>query len=654
MNSTSLAIGWVQLLALLAAEVGLVALGVVLVRRRCPPSAAWHRTFCQASIAAVLVITAGELSGSVRLLGGWAANTLAWRDKNGPPEGSEAVQLDRPTAPRYESQGSSRAGVSFAPDANPAAGVSRGQAGRLPFLASSRPTDAVSDSMAVLWLWLIWAAGATLAGARVCLAQCLCLVFQFRRRPVAEPALVERVEALARSLGIGRPVRVMQSKRLTSPVVFGLIRPTVGLPPNFTHRFDAAQQNAVLAHELAHLAAHDPFWCLLADAAAVLLWWHPAVWWLRRHLHLASEMAADEASLLVADGPRILAECLVEMGARLARPQPLSQLGVSGFRSHLGRRVQRLLHLEGRAWSPLPPFGAALIRIFGPMAMTAIVVLCTAWAAPQALMKGDSMKTMQLNWKRSLATLALLAAFNGPEATVAVAQLDNSPAPPAPVPEVAPATPALPALPSADAQATEVPAAPRPPVAPAAAEEAFRTRYGLRPGGALPMPARARRPPRPSEHGSKVEATLRYIILDEVSFDGLPLSEVLHSLNEQSIKRDPAKAGVNFLINPNFRPVARRAGVDPATGLPPAAAPEQYDVASVVIKFNLPLRNVTMKDLLDAIVMVADHPIGYTMEDFGVVFAAKPETLEGEPVVVAPAALPPEPFSPAPPSRPMR
>ena len=63
------------------------------------------------------------------------------------------------------------------------------------------------------------------------------------------------------------------------------------------------------------------------------------------------------------------------------------------------------------------------------MAMTAIVVLCTAWAAPQALTKGDSMKTMQLNWKRSLATLALLAAFNGPEATVAVAQSDKPAAP---------------------------------------------------------------------------------------------------------------------------------------------------------------------------------------------------------------------------------
>jgi len=70
----------------------------------------------------------------------------------------------------------------------------------------------------------------------------------------------------------------------------------------------------------------------------------------------------------------------------------------------------------------------------------------------------------------------------------------------------------------------------------------------------------------------------------------------------------------------------------------------------VVIKFSLPLRNVTMKDLLDAIVMVADHPVEYSLEDFGVVFAAKPETLGGEPVMLAPAGPSPERYTPAPPS----
>jgi hypothetical protein len=374
-------------------------------------------------------------------------------------------------------------------------------------------------------------------------------------------------------------------------------------------------------------------------------------------------MAADEASLLVADGPHVLAECLVELGARLTGPV-LGQLRVSGFRSHLGRRVQRLVHLEGRAWSPPPRLGAAMMRIFGPMAMTVIVVLCTAWAAPQEFTTGDSMKMMQLNWKRSLATFALLAAFNGPEASIAVAQSDK-PAPPAPpAPEVAPAPPALPALPADprdNSEATEVPTAPKPPAPPAAAatdandtqaREAFRARYGLGGGFAGAVPPRPlRQPPQPAR-GSKTEAKLKQIVLPEITFDGLPLSEVLKILSDEAIKRDPDKTGVNFLINPNVPSVARAVAVDPTTGLPPATPAEQFDVMAVAVKFNLPLRNVTMKDVLDAIVIVADHPLEYRLEDYAVVFSAKPELVASQPAMLAlPGGMPPEPpqaFSPAP------
>jgi hypothetical protein len=101
-------------------------------------------------------------------------------------------------------------------------------------------------------------------------------------------------------------------------------------------------------------------------------------------------------------------------------------------------------------------------------------------AAPQALTTGDSMKMMQLNWKRSLATFALLAAFNGPEASVAVAQSDKPAPPPVPAPEVAPAPPAAPADPGANSEATEAPAPPMPPPTPEAAADVFRRRYGLK------------------------------------------------------------------------------------------------------------------------------------------------------------------------------
>jgi len=708
MTSASLAMAWLQLLALLAAEVGLIAFGVALLWQW-SPTAAWRRTFCQAGITAVLVVTFCELSGSARALSGWAASALAWRraDNLRPHEAYAVIKVGQgiDTSPSTPSIPMNRRVVGRASRLPPGrlalglftTGETPGEAGETPaplfhspgssartesggdeVSASRRPTpfrqafpgnptatgsrlpDSVSDSMGVLWLWLVWAAGAAVAVARACLAQCLFMIFQLRRRTATGRALAEKVQALGRALGIRQRVRVLESGRLTSPIAFGLIRPTVGLPPDFAMRFDAAKQEAMLAHELAHLAAHDPLWCLLADVAMAVLWWHPGVWWLRRQLHLASEMAADEASLLVADGPRVLAECLVELGARLTGPV-LGQLRVSGFRSHLGRRVQRLVHLEGRAWRPPPRFGAAMMRIFGPMAMTVIVVLCTAWAAPQALTTGDSMKMMQMNWKRSLATLALLGAFHGPEASVALGQPEPAALPPPPAPEVAPAppaTPATPAIPSADWAATAAPAAPEPAAAPPTAADAIRERYGFRPQ------LRPIRQPRQPARGIKTEAKLKQIVLPEISFDGLPLGEVLKALRDESIKRDPDKAGVNFLINPNVPAVARAGVVNPATGLPLAAPAEQLDLASVSVKFNLPLRNVTMKDVLDAIVIVADHPLQYTLEDYAVVFSANPEAIANPSAMPAPLGVVPEPpkplspmpdpFRPAPSLRPMR
>jgi len=279
------------------------------------------------------------------------------------------------------------------------------------------------------------------------------------------------------------------------------------------------------------------------------------------------------------------------------------------------------------------------------------------------------MKMIQLNWKRSLATFALLAAFNGPEPSVAVAQ-SGKPAPPlTPPPEVAPAPPVLPAPPADprdNSEATEVPTAPKPPAPPAAAatdaidaqaREAFRARYGLGAGFAGAVRPRPPRQPQQPARGSKTEVKLKKIVLPEITFDGLPLGEVLKILSEEAIKRDPDKTGVNFLINPNVPSVARAGAVDPASGLPPAALAEQLDLASVSVKFNLPLRNVTMKDVLDAIVIVADHPLEYTLEDYAVVFSAKPEAIAGGPAILGrPEAvpLPPPPLSPTPNLLPMR
>jgi len=114
------------------------------------------------------------------------------------------------------------------------------------------------------------------------------------------------------------------------------------------------------------------------------------------------------------------------------------------------------------------------------------------------------------------------------------------------------------------------------------------------------------------------------IRMGTVAFDGLPFSEVVRNLNDEAKRLDPAKVGINFLINPNPpRPADPPPGViDPVTGLPPGpVATEMVDINTVSIRISPALSQVTLGDLLDAIVLVADHPIRYSVTGYGVVFS---------------------------------
>jgi hypothetical protein len=229
------------------------------------------------------------------------------------------------------------------------------------------------------------------------------------------------------------------------------------------------------------------------------------------------------------------------------------------------------------------------------------------------------MKSTQMN--RSLATLALMAIIGGGNVTPITA------APAGSQPRYTPADPAQ---------------------APSRAGSAFNADpLATGPAGFAGGPAtnpygRGNRfRPGDSERGARLEAKLRDMVLDEVGFDSLPLSEVLKMLSDESRKRDPEKKGINFLINPNQTSSLSGAGapIDPATGLPAASGPvEQLDVGAITIKFNLPLRHINMEDLLDAIVKVADRPISYSLEDYAVVFSLRPDAAPSMPMMQRAAA----------------
>ncbi len=280
-----------------------------------------------------------------------------------------------------------------------------------------------AESGRARWPCLIWLLGAAVFAVRVVWSRFLLLVFLARRaRSVCDEAIWRRVGVLARRMGIRRRVRLVEAVGLTTPAAFGSLRPTIALPVSFSSEFDHRQQQVMLAHELAHLAAHDPAWQWAAGLLTAALWWHPLAWWSRRQMRATSETAADEASLLVPQGPDTLASCLVELGKRLTQtpPQRLGWLSIGGsdYRSGLGRRVQRLLDLPNRSWRVPARTPSLLVMTTLPVVLVLFTVFCTAWGRPQAtLPQGETtMKVLQVSWHRSLAASAmvpLLSLFSG-------------------------------------------------------------------------------------------------------------------------------------------------------------------------------------------------------------------------------------------------
>lgn len=278
------------------------------------------------------------------------------------------------------------------------------------------------------WPAGLWFAGAASVLARILFAQGVFMVFRSKRKQLFDPALLGEIKSLSEQLKLGRRVKVYELDRVSGPIAFGVARPGIGVPKGFTEQFTLSQQQAMLAHELAHLRSRDPYWYLVANFATALFWWHPGVWWMRRQLHVASEFAADEAVLLLKNGPVTLAECLLTFGRQLTGARPLDALGVGGFRSNLGKRVEALLSLDERTVRISKAWHQTVVKVVAPICLMAALVCTVGWFENRELQKGsDFESTVQVSWDGSIAALTFSAAKEEREMRIFLAGGKNTP-----------------------------------------------------------------------------------------------------------------------------------------------------------------------------------------------------------------------------------
>ncbi len=231
----------------------------------------------------------------------------------------------------------------------------------LPNSSVAVPVSAVNSLISVDWLrWSVcaWLAGVLLFGIRALGGWVL---LERLRREKAQPIaanLRRRCVALQERIGLSRTVHYLESHLIDSPAVVGWFRPVVLVPLTALTGLSPEQLEAVIAHELAHIKRFDSFVNLFQIGAEIVLFYHPAVWWVSRCVRAERENCCDDIAVRICGNPGTYAKALTLMETWRATPA----LIVAANSGSLKSRIARLLGLYTITHS-VPRGGLAAIGV---------------------------------------------------------------------------------------------------------------------------------------------------------------------------------------------------------------------------------------------------------------------------------------------------
>ena len=119
------------------------------------------------------------------------------------------------------------------------------------------------------------------------------------------------------------------ARRVSVPVVVGVLRPMILLPISLATGLTGRQLEYVLLHELADIHRYDPLANLLQRLIEALFFFHPAVWWLTRQVSIERENACDDAVLHAGCQGPAYAEALLRV-AELCTRLPVARFRLPG------------------------------------------------------------------------------------------------------------------------------------------------------------------------------------------------------------------------------------------------------------------------------------------------------------------------------------
>ncbi len=258
---------------------------------------------------------------------------------------------------------------------------------------------------------------------------------------IDEWRLVSTLKHRASALGLALIPQVSESGCIAVPVTIGALSPLILLPTAW-REWDDAKLDAVIAHEMSHVARRDALTQRLSLLHRAFFWFSPLAWWLDRHLGNLAEQASDEAALACgADRTEYARTLLGFFEALQGVPGRVWWQGVSMAKTgQAEQRLERILSWKGtvtmnfRKTGVKKSIGMAIIAFSVPVVYLAASVQPANYAPSRAISSGQDASP------QAVPSVVPVPASSSLPASVPLspmAPLAASPKPVAPIAEIA-------------------------------------------------------------------------------------------------------------------------------------------------------------------------------------------------------------------------
>lgn len=237
----------------------------------------------------------------------------------------------------------------------------------------AQPAPARAETHYQLLLSLLWFVGALVVAA-LAVGQSFSMWAAVRReRFLTDEHTLALLEDCKEEMGIHTYLAVVETCHVTSPALFGIVRPRLLLPAGTLTALDHDQLRHVFLHELSHLRRHDIALNWLMTALQALHWFNPLVWCAFSRVRADREVACDALALSYAcpDDPQQYGRTFLYLLERYSQPhrQLPGLAGVLENRYDMQRRMKMIARF--RKTPALRPIMAAMLLIaLGAVSLT--------------------------------------------------------------------------------------------------------------------------------------------------------------------------------------------------------------------------------------------------------------------------------------------